>query len=63
MGTLCRELLDRMLIYNQAHLRAALIEYAQHYNSHRPHQSLRQCPPSWSYTVSVRRRCTPGAGP
>ncbi|MFG1710751.1 integrase core domain-containing protein [Nonomuraea sp. M3C6] len=45
VGTLRRELLDRMLIYNQGHLRAVLKEYALHDNSHRPHQSLRQCPP------------------
>ncbi|GIH23651.1 hypothetical protein Aph01nite_19610 [Acrocarpospora phusangensis] len=45
VGTLRREVLDRMLIYNQAHLHTVLKEYARHYNSHRPHQSLRQCPP------------------
>ncbi|GAA0985575.1 hypothetical protein GCM10009555_061270 [Acrocarpospora macrocephala] len=45
VGTIRRELLDRMLIYNQAHPRTVLNEYARHYNSHRPHQALRQCPP------------------
>jgi transposase InsO family protein len=34
----CRhELLDRMLIWNQAHLLHALREYEHHHNQHRPH--------------------------
>ena len=41
IGTLRRELLDRTLILNQAHLRAALAEYQEHYNI-RPHQGLHQ---------------------
>jgi putative transposase len=40
VGTLHRELLDRMLILGQAHLRAALTGYQAHYNTapsgHRP---------------------------
>jgi len=32
-GTLRRELLDRMLILSEAHLRAILIEYQVHYNT------------------------------
>jgi transposase InsO family protein len=42
VGTLRRELLDRILIINQAHLRTALTEYAPHYNSARPHQGINQ---------------------
>jgi putative transposase len=42
IGTLRRELLDRILILNQAHLRAVLIEYQEHYNSARPHQGIGQ---------------------
>ena len=42
MGTLRREFLDRMLILNQAHLRAVLIEYQIHYNTARPHQVIAQ---------------------
>jgi putative transposase len=42
IGTLRRELLDRTLILNQAHLRAVLIEYQEHYNTARPHQGIGQ---------------------
>ena len=35
-----RELLDRTLIWNQAHLRLILRQYEIHYNQHRPHRSL-----------------------
>jgi transposase InsO family protein len=38
--TLRRELLDRVLIWNQPHLLHALREYETHYNAHRPHQSI-----------------------
>ncbi|WP_327242238.1 integrase core domain-containing protein [Streptomyces sp. NBC_01320] len=44
VGTLRRELLDRMLIYNEAHAVKVLTEYIQHYNGHRPHQSRQQLP-------------------
>jgi transposase InsO family protein len=42
IGTLRRELLDRMLILNQAHLRAVMAEYQAHYNTARPHQGIDQ---------------------
>jgi putative transposase len=42
IGTLRRELLDRMLILSQAHLRAVLTEYQAHYNTARPHQGIAQ---------------------
>ena len=44
VGTLRRELLDRILIVNQVHLRRVLDEYLIHYNGHR-HRSLGQRPP------------------
>jgi putative transposase len=47
------ECTDRMLIYNQAHLRAALRAYEQHYNSHRPHQSRQQRPPDHDGQIVV----------
>ena len=47
------ECTDRMLIYNQAHLRAALRVYEKHYNGHRPHQSRQQQPPDQDEQVVV----------
>src|SRR4029450_7697241 len=35
-----RELLDRTLVWNQAHLLHALREYERHYNAHRPHRGI-----------------------
>ena len=40
-----RECLDRMLITGERHLRLVLDEYADHYNTHRPHRALKQSPP------------------
>jgi putative transposase len=45
IGTLRRELLDRILILGERHLALVLGEYVAHYNGHRPHQSRRQQPP------------------
>jgi putative transposase len=40
IGSLRRELLDRMLVLNARHLRRVLAEYEDHFNSHRPHRAL-----------------------
>ena len=45
VGTVRREVLDRMLILGCLQLQAVLAEYADHYNVHRPHRALRQVPP------------------
>jgi putative transposase len=45
VGTVRRELLDRMLIFGRRHLESVMTEYVDHYNAHRPHSSLAQAPP------------------
>jgi transposase InsO family protein len=44
-GTLRRELLDRVLIPGERHLRAVLTEYQAHYTMARPHQGIGQSVP------------------
>jgi transposase len=46
IGTLRRELLDRILILGERHLTLVLREYLIHYTGHRPHQSRLQRPPN-----------------
>ena len=45
VGTVRRELLDRLLIIGQRHAAAVLREFQRHYNDHRPHRSLGQAAP------------------
>jgi putative transposase len=45
VGTVRREVLDRMLIFGRRHLERVLGEYVWHYNGHRPHRALGQAPP------------------
>jgi transposase InsO family protein len=45
IGTVRREVLDRMLIFGCRQLQSVLAEYVDHYNGHRPHRALGQAPP------------------
>jgi transposase InsO family protein len=62
-----RECTDRILIAGRRHLHHVLSEYVDHYNSHRPHRTLRQQPPDGRAHVAppddkirVRRRARLG---
>jgi putative transposase len=45
IGGCRRELLDRALIWYQAHLLRILRDYETHHNQHRPHRSLHGAAP------------------
>ena len=45
IGSIRRELLDRTIIWNHRQLERLVGDYIEHYNQHRPHQSLGQRPP------------------
>jgi putative transposase len=50
IGTLRRELLDRILIVNERHLRRILTAYLHHFNAARPHRTLAQLTPAQTET-------------
>jgi len=50
IGTLRRELFDRLLIVNEHHLRQVLTEYLRYYNTARPHRALGQLTPAQADT-------------
>ena len=63
IGTVRRELLDRMLILNRRHRETVLAEYVAHFNDHRPHRTLNQAaplqplpPPASPSQLRLRRR-------
>ncbi|PRX64254.1 integrase-like protein [Nonomuraea fuscirosea] len=45
VGSVRRELLDRILVMNERHLRKVLAEYETYFNRHRPHRALQQASP------------------
>jgi transposase InsO family protein len=54
IGSLRRELLDCTLVWNRSQLEQLLREYAEHYNTHRPHRSLDQHAPDITVVVEYR---------
>ncbi|MEU1036694.1 hypothetical protein ABZ402_50545 [Streptomyces mirabilis] len=48
-----REVLDRTLIWNHAHLLHALREFEEFYNSHRPHQGIANARPLHPLPVPI----------
>lgn len=50
IGTLRRELLDKVLIVNERHLRRILSVYLHHFNTARPHRTLGQLAPAQAET-------------
>nr|WP_231648594.1 transposase [Saccharothrix sp. NRRL B-16348] len=62
IGTVRREVTDRLLIINEHHLRTVLNRYAAHYNHRRPHRALQLSPPQPDQPIaepgctSIRRR-------
>ncbi len=56
VGTLRRELLDRVLILGAAHLLAVLAEYQEHYNTARPHQGIGQRVPDAEHQPCAARK-------
>jgi putative transposase len=66
VGTIRRECTDRILIYNENHLRRVLAAYQHHYNGHRPHRARDRRPPDPSSAplvpdgpghIRLQRRC------
>ncbi|MGW4027105.1 integrase core domain-containing protein [Streptomyces sp. NPDC005009] len=45
IGSIRREMLDHVLIVNEAHARQVLAAYRRHCNTHRPHHARQQLPP------------------
>jgi transposase InsO family protein len=45
VGSVRRELLDRMLVVSRGQLETVLAGYVAHYNEHRPHRTLGQASP------------------
>jgi putative transposase len=63
VGTVRREVLDRMLSFGRQQLVWALAEYAEHDNVHRLHRALGQAPPLGSVESGCRRVGWEGGAP
>jgi transposase InsO family protein len=59
IGSLCREFLDRVLIINYRHLRRVLADYLRHFNTARPHRSLKQLAPAKPRPCPQHRSISP----
>jgi putative transposase len=53
VGGIRRECTDHLLIYNESHARVILNSDAEHFNQHRPHQSLDQHPPNYDPDIVI----------
>ena len=53
VGSVRREILDRILIMNERHLRTVLAQYETYFNEHRPHRALSQASPLRALPDSV----------
>jgi hypothetical protein len=62
VGTLRRELLDRLLIVNEQHLHRVLTEYLRHYNTAHRHRSLGQLTTAQAETCPPGRSTSPSTG-
>ncbi|WP_243726821.1 transposase [Actinocrispum wychmicini] len=45
IGTVRRDVTDRLLIFGERHLHAVLVRYIAHYNQRRPHRALQLVSP------------------
>jgi putative transposase len=54
IGTVRRELTDRLLIIGERHLRTVLAQYVTHYNARRPHRALQLRPPRPDHPLRTR---------
>jgi putative transposase len=59
VGSVRRECLHRLLIFNRCQLEYVLRIYADHYNRHRPHRSLALCPPERARRSATLLRAPP----
>lgn len=52
VGTVRREITDRLLIISEHHLRSVLNRYVSHYNHRRPHRAQRLTPPRPDHPIA-----------